>query len=122
MSGLLNSQLAAEGGGGGAEANSHVVQLTERLNNGGWFDEHIDAVDVTAPQFRLIRASGAGQTISPGRTGSVTVVVRVLDCAPVTRTTGIPVQIRLHRFWGEKTLTAGTFESSSLPWDACHPA
>lgn len=121
LSGLLRSRVDTGSGGGDATANSHLVTSSEHLINNGWIDERIDAVAVTTPGFRLISSHGAVTTITGGGTGQVSVAVRVLDCSQVTRTTDFSIQLRLHRFWGETTVTFDA-AASGLAWDSCHDA
>lgn len=121
-SGLLTPQLEAQGGGGEATANSHVVTSSLHLRNAGWFAEHIDAVDVTTPNFTVVRTHGAGITIAPDRTRTVSVVVRIENCAQVTRDTDFAIALRLRRFWGAKTETFSGASLTQLPWDSCHRA
>ncbi len=102
-SGELGSPLDNSSGTGTYDPATHTDIETMSLHNDGWFTEHITAVTFHAPGAVVIRSSGAGTTIAPGHTGTVSVTFRVFDCTQFSSTADRAVNVQLHRFWGTKT-------------------
>lgn len=117
-SGLVGLRLKAYAGS--YEEVARTFSLTFSLENGGWFAEHIDAIELAVPGAMLSGSDGAGITIPSRKSRHVTVRARITDCSQVLPDGEIRVVLHLHRFWGAKTQTIGVQLSQGILWRSCH--
>jgi hypothetical protein len=118
VSGLLTPQVEMRTGS--ASAGGHAFMQSVQIENTGWFDEHLSAVDSHARGAEVVSVKGAGSVIHPGASITIEVDYRMLDCSAVRASDPAPINLRLHRSWGTRTVTVQSGgDSAGLSWVAC---
>jgi hypothetical protein len=120
-SGFLTPQLNDDSSTATGDLGSRTFTQSVELHNDGWFTEHIDRIDTTAPGLRVTGHSG-GLVIGSGKGATLQVSYQVTDCSVVQRDQPIPMLLRLRRPWGHRTTTLEADSPSGLAWIACHGA
>ena len=118
-SGILTPQLNEYSSGATGEITSRTVSQSVDVRNDGWFTEHIDRIDTSAPGLRVTGHSG-GLVIGSGKRTTLQVTYQVIDCSVVGRDDPTPMLLRLRRPWGHRTTTLEADSPSGMAWLACH--
>jgi hypothetical protein len=117
-SGVLRASVGVSSSSGSAEQGSRVVRQSFVIDNRGWTEVRIAAVQDATRGTTLIHLDGApGPIPAHGSTGLV-LTYRIDDCAAVRPGTDLAAHLRLDRWWGVQTVTVGV-GAAGLPWVAC---